>query len=90
MAKAEAKRRCSSALRRTPSAETTFIVICNEGVAIATQQITPDKFGSETSPDTADGDASFWLPSIGKQSHYGSLPSRSRQMTAPAESASVA
>jgi len=62
MAKAEAKRRCSSALRRTPSAETTFIVICNEGVAIATQQITPDKFGSETSPDTADGDASFWLP----------------------------
>ena len=33
-----------------PSAETTFIVICNGGVAMATQQITLDKFGSETSP----------------------------------------
>jgi hypothetical protein len=37
-------------VRRTPSAETTFIVICNGGVAMTTQQITLDKFGSETSP----------------------------------------
>ena len=66
---------------------------------MATQQITLDKFGSENIARQGKGIPptamlhSGMPSSTGKQSHYGSLPrsaSRSRQMTAPAESASEA